>query len=87
MELKNFLKDARKRAGLSQGELAKILGYTTPQFVSNWERGKCSVPPKKIKAFIRATKLRSDQVEALAHWTVQNFKNDLLKHFPKVRDK
>jgi transcriptional regulator with XRE-family HTH domain len=38
------LKKARAEHGLTQGDIAKKLGYTTPQFVSNWERG-LSVPP------------------------------------------
>ncbi len=38
------LRDARKKAGLSQGELGAIFGYTCGQFVSNWERG-ISLPP------------------------------------------
>lgn len=44
MKLKEFLKKKRNDAGLSQKELAKKLGYTTAQFVSNWERS-ISRPP------------------------------------------
>lgn len=45
MNVNSFLKQKRIDAGLSQGELASQLGYTSPQFVSNWERG-LSLPPK-----------------------------------------
>lgn len=34
-----FLRERRLAAGLSQGDVAKKLGYGSPQFVSNWERG------------------------------------------------
>jgi transcriptional regulator with XRE-family HTH domain len=37
-ELAAFLKEKRKAAGLSQGAVSKKMGYTSPQFVSNWER-------------------------------------------------
>ena len=36
------LKKKRVEKGLTQMELAEHLGYTSPQFVSNWERGMCS---------------------------------------------
>jgi len=56
------LKLWRERANLSQRDVAMALGYTTAQFVSNWERGVAlppfsvlpklcrilSVPPKEI---------------------------------------
>lgn len=42
-----YLKKSREKAKLSQGDLAKLLGYKTTQFVSNMERG-VSLPPKNI---------------------------------------
>ena len=42
-------KAGRKNLGLSQAVVAKRLGYITSQFVSNWERNLCSVPPKDWK--------------------------------------
>lgn len=39
-----FLRDKRMAAGFSQGDVAKKLGYSTAQFISNWERG-LSAPP------------------------------------------
>jgi transcriptional regulator with XRE-family HTH domain len=43
-ELADFLKSARTQAGLSQKEVAAVLGYKSSQFVSNWERGLSSPP-------------------------------------------
>ncbi len=40
-----FLKHKRETAKLTQHEVAESLGYSTPQFVSNWERG-ISLPPR-----------------------------------------
>lgn len=42
-----FLKEARETARLTQGEVAKSLSYSSPQFISNWERG-VSLPPMDI---------------------------------------
>lgn len=33
------LKAGRAKSGYSQRDISNIFGYTTPQFVSNWERG------------------------------------------------
>lgn len=39
----------RKELGISQARLCRALGYSTPQFLSNFERGLCSMPIKKLK--------------------------------------
>ena len=43
-----YLKQLRVRAGLSQLEVAKSLGYASAQFISDQERGKFKVPVDKI---------------------------------------
>ena len=47
MKFNNFIKSLRKQKGLTQQQLASALGYTSPQFVSNWERG-VAFPPANI---------------------------------------
>jgi transcriptional regulator with XRE-family HTH domain len=42
--LADFLRDKRIESGLSQMDVARKLGYTSAQFVSNWERGLSSPP-------------------------------------------
>lgn len=44
VKLGKFLQQKRQESGLSQNKVAKKLGYTTPQFVSNWERGVINPP-------------------------------------------
>jgi len=44
MKLKDILKKKRLESGFSQEKLATTLGYTSGQFISNWERGE-SFPP------------------------------------------
>lgn len=39
-----LLREARAKVGLSQVYIARQLGYSSPQFISNWERG-ISLPP------------------------------------------
>lgn len=44
----NFFKQARKRVGLSQAEVADCLEFETPQMISNIERGLSVYPIDKI---------------------------------------
>ena len=55
-----ILREARSKTGMSQGELAKKMGYSNPQFVSNWERGLCCLPAKKAALFCRLTGMSSE---------------------------
>lgn len=38
----SYLKNKRKACGLTQADVAKELGYNSPQFISNFERGLCA---------------------------------------------
>ena len=58
-----FFKTARDRAGLTQMMLAKELGYTSPQFVSNWERGLCSPPFWALAKIVKLTKVPASAVK------------------------
>ncbi len=44
-----YLKDLRTRAGLTQREVSIALGYSSAQFISNFERGIALPPLKKLK--------------------------------------
>jgi len=48
-ELANFLRTQRIKKGLSQKRVAAALGYSSAQYVSNIERGVCSVPIKALR--------------------------------------
>lgn len=48
-ELGSFLKNKRVQLGLTQSEVAQKLGYSSPQFISNVERGLCAPPLKSLK--------------------------------------
>jgi transcriptional regulator with XRE-family HTH domain len=40
----DYLKEKRAKANLTQSDVASKLGYSSPQFVSNWERGLAKPP-------------------------------------------
>lgn len=43
------LKKSRMDNHITQIQVSNKLGYTTSQFVSNWERGSSYPPPKALK--------------------------------------
>lgn len=43
-----MLKEMREKAGLTQMQVAEALGYSSAQFISNWEAGKARPPLKTL---------------------------------------
>lgn len=54
--LAQVLKEKRLAAGLSQSDVAKALGYTSAQFLSNQERGLSRPSVKSLKALAKLYK-------------------------------
>lgn len=71
-------KSLRERAGLTQREVSDALGYSTPQFISNVERGRCRFPIQKLPKIRKLYRLSVDQVVELI---VKEEKQGLLKAF------
>ncbi len=61
-KLSTFLRTARAKAGLSQQEVSKKLGFTGPQFVSNWERGLAAPPLTCLKKLAQMYDVDSEAV-------------------------
>jgi len=57
-EIGKYLYEKRIKAGLSQKDVSDKLGYTSPQFISNYERGLCSPPLKKLKKIADLYKIK-----------------------------
>lgn len=60
--LGDFLQSKRTKAGLSQGDVAAKLGYSSPQFISNFERGLCAPPLNKLKMLVQLYDLNGEEV-------------------------
>jgi transcriptional regulator with XRE-family HTH domain len=59
-ELAELLIELRVKNGLTQRQVATRLGYTSAQFVSNWERGLSAPPTKKLGEIAEIYKTSSD---------------------------
>ena len=57
-----YIKTQREAVELSQTELATAIGYKNGQFISNVERGLCSLPLCKIKPTAQALRVNSDWI-------------------------
>lgn len=76
--LAGFLKEKRVSVGLTQSEVAKKLGYSSPQFVSNWERGLANPPVFVLRDLTKMYKVSADQMFDLL---VADVKSDLEREF------
>lgn len=56
-ELCQYMLEGRRRKGLTQLELARKLGMSSPMVISNWERGITSPPLNHLSAVIRELNL------------------------------
>lgn len=82
--LADFLKQKRAATGLSQGDVADKFGYSTPQFVSNWERGVSRPPISVLKKLGDLYKVPSEDLfEVVLNETIievtRDFKNKFWK--------
>ena len=81
-QLAELLKQKRIRAGLSQRDVSDALGYSTPQFISNWERG-ISTPP--MDAIPKLAEIYLSDIEdlgsAIIEFAVADYRAQLVRKF------
>ncbi|MBX2986959.1 MAG: helix-turn-helix transcriptional regulator [Bdellovibrionaceae bacterium] len=83
--LGSYLKQKRAVIGLSQSEVASHLGYSTAQYISNFERGVCQ-PSMKILA--RLAKLYKLNIDEFFDVVVEQQKQEIASYlYPKNKRK
>jgi transcriptional regulator with XRE-family HTH domain len=81
-DLAEYLKKARTNAGLSQKEVAAILGYKSSQFVSNWERGLSSPPVTTLRRLCSLYRTSENEMfEMIRTIAVRQLEQDLRREF------
>jgi transcriptional regulator with XRE-family HTH domain len=81
----DVLKAARLALGLSQADLANRLGYSSPQFVSDWERGYSSLPMKMLVRIAQELNLDRDKLfELLLDFSVERLRQNMLNEYSKI---
>lgn len=83
--LGTFIKERRLRKGISQAELAERLGYASPQFVSDWERGVSSPPIKKLPEISKELGVSMNTLfDLLVELATTQLKESLNEEFNKI---
>lgn len=78
-DLGRLIQKKREAAGVTQKDVSTRLGFSSPQFVSNAERGRCLVPTKLLRKWASAIKmdpkeLFQAQLRVLNSEMTENFK-------------
>lgn len=81
MELSKFLLNARETKTLTQKQLAEKLGIASAQLISNWERGLCAPPLKKLDKLTTILGLEFDPTFEL----VMKYKSEIARQKAAVR--
>lgn len=58
----NYLKQKRQDKGLTQSDVALKMGYGSPQFISNIERGISQVPIKALRSLIEIYGISPEEI-------------------------
>lgn len=61
------LRDYRIKAGYSQKFVAKKMGYTNAQYISNLERSTCNPPLKSLKKYLNLIEYPYDMYKKRMH--------------------
>lgn len=80
--LSDFLREKRIQANLSQMDVAKKLGYTSAQFVSNWERGLSNPPIATLRRLSEIYRIPPDDLyEIILRNMISQVTHDLHRKF------
>ena len=60
--LNRFIRERRLALGLSQKHIANKLGYSSAQFISNWERGLSRPPVTALRKVALILNIEADEI-------------------------
>lgn len=80
MKIGKELRAMRENVGLSQGQVAKELGFRTPQLLSNMERSVSRPPVASLKKMAKIYKIDLNYLKQLVYESsVSAYSNNLKK--------
>ncbi len=83
--LAHYLKKCREKAGYSQTQVSSKLGYTSPQFISNWERGLSHPPVKSLNKLAKLYKVKGVELgEVFIKTYMREVEDDLRRQIKEV---
>lgn len=78
-KLAEYLHRKRVELGLTQSEVAEFLGYSSPQFISNWERGVAQPPVNVLPKLAKFYKVHIDDIFEIVLETTLAYTEDNLR--------
>ena len=60
----SYFSNERKARGISQAKIARHLGYSSGQYISNFERGDCPLPLYKLFKACRFMRIDPNRLRA-----------------------
>lgn len=72
-----YLKKKRESLNMSQLKLSQKLGYENLQIISNYERGLCFPPAKKMPKIVKALKLKEEDKTVICEIIIQRTADSL----------
>lgn len=78
-QLGEYLLKQRKAAGLTQKELSETLGYSSAQFISNFERGITAPPLSKMDKIVKTLKIKQGDLDSLVSFYVTAYEKKIAK--------
>jgi transcriptional regulator with XRE-family HTH domain len=77
-----YLKAVREAEGVTQREIAKKLDFVSGQFVSNAERGLCTLPPKALRYYHK--KFKNFNKDFFISMIITDEAEKTMRHYAKV---
>jgi transcriptional regulator with XRE-family HTH domain len=84
IKLGRNLKSSRKKRNLTQAQVSTRLGYSSPQFISNIERGISVVPLDTLAKMLRIYRANPKKTEDILIESQQKLLTEKLKVFKKT---
>ena len=81
MELYKRIRQRREELGMTQDELANLMGYKSRSSINKIELGKSDIPQSKIKAFAKALQTTPEHIMGLDSDTIENDDPDYICTF------
>jgi transcriptional regulator with XRE-family HTH domain len=84
--LGSILKEKREKLGISQAKVAEKLNYSSPQFISNWERGLSTPPVTVLRSIAQIYKTPPETLfKIYLKASLKMYEQDLRKKFSKKK--
>lgn len=84
VEIGRILADQRKRIGISQGDVARELGYVNMNFISMIESGRSKIPMNRVDDFVYAYRMNPEFILVILRVMYPDILDSILRLANKI---